>query len=125
MSAGEALQEAVLGALAAIDGLGLYDGAPLQAVAPHAVVEIGPETDWGHKSGAGRELRLAVVLRDEGERAVRLRGLMAEVEAIVLGLGTGLEGWRVISLRLARAMATRERSGWVGLVEFRARLLAD
>jgi hypothetical protein len=37
-------------------------------VAPYAIVETGPEIDWSHKSGAGRELRLAVTLRDKGER---------------------------------------------------------
>lgn len=124
VSAAEALQAAALAALRNVGGLGVHDGAPVQAVAPHALVEIGPETDWGHKSGVGRELRLALVLRDAGERPVRLRRLMREAEAAVLGMGGGLDGWRVASLGLVRALASRERAGWVGLVEFRVRVLA-
>ena len=46
--------------LATLDLGAVYPGPPLQAAFPHAVVECGAETDWGHKSGRGRELRLAV-----------------------------------------------------------------
>ena len=35
MSAGEHLQAAVADALREIEGLGIYEGAPLQAVVPH------------------------------------------------------------------------------------------
>src|SRR3712207_8570085 len=45
----------------------------------------GPETDWGHKSGTGREIRLAVTIRDEGEEAARLRGLMSKAETAIAG----------------------------------------
>jgi hypothetical protein len=126
VSAAEALQAAAIAALGAIEELGgVYDGPPLQAAAPYAVVEAGPATDWGHKSGAGRELRLALVIRDEGESPARLRRLMAAAEAAALALGPELPGWRIVSLALVRAMATRERGErWVGLIELRARLLA-
>ena len=81
MSAGTELQAAAVAALADVAKLGgVYDGLPVQAVVPYATVETGPETDWGHKNGAGREVRLAVTIRDEGERPSRLRRLMAEAE---------------------------------------------
>ncbi len=71
--AGTALQEAAVAALREVEGLnGIYDAPPLQAGAPFAIVEVGLESDWSHKSGAGREVRLAVTVRDKGERAVRL-----------------------------------------------------
>lgn len=126
MSAGAMLQAALIERLAEVPELsGVYDGPPLQAVVPYAVVETGPETDWGHKSGGGRELRVAVVLRDEGEPPVRLTMLMDEIEAAALGIGADLDGWRLVNLQLVRRLASKERDGRrAGLVELRARMLA-
>ena len=125
MSAGDALQAAAISALQGITGLsGVYAGAPLQAVPPHAVVDPGPELDWGHKSGAGREVRLAVTIRDEGERPARLRRLMGEAETALAGL-SAVEGWQLVTMRFLGSRVTRDRqAGWIGLVEYRARLLA-
>jgi hypothetical protein len=126
MSAAEELAAAAVAALRAIDGLGIYDGPPVQAVAPYAIVETGPEIDWSHKSGAGRELRLAVTLRDKGERPERIRRMAAAAEAAVAGIGQDLGAWRVVTLRFQRSRLIRDRSGeWVGVMEFRARVLAE
>lgn len=125
------LQAAAIAAITGAEGIGgVYDGLPIQAAFPHAVVECGPETDWSHKSGIGREVRLAATIRDEGERPARLRRLMAGAEAAIYGIGT-LEGWRIVSLHYLRSHAIRERrvSGspgvgrWAGVIEFRARML--
>lgn len=125
------LQTAAIAALQGADGIGgVYDGSPIQAAFPYAVVECGPESDWSHKSGKGREVRLAVTIRDEGERPARLRRLMAEAEAAIYGIG-GVEGWRIISLHFVRSQGIREArtanpSGvgrWAGVIEFRARML--
>ena len=60
---------AAVKALERVAGIGrVHDAAPVTASAPHALVEIDAETDWGHKSGSGREIRLAAILRGEGER---------------------------------------------------------
>lgn len=124
MSAGAELQAAAVAALHGVAELGgVYDGPPVQAAVPYAVVEAGTEADWGHKSGAGREVRLAVTIRDEGERPVRLRRLMGEAEAALAGLAS-VAGWQLVTMRLLSSRAARDRQGWVGLVEFRARLLA-
>lgn len=127
MSAGAVLQAAAVAALGAIDGMAAYDGAPVQAALPFALVEVGPESDWGHKSGAGRELRLAVTIRDKSERPERLRRLMDEAEAAVAGLPAALGGWRVVTLALlrTRVMAPRAGEAWAGVIEFRARMLAE
>jgi hypothetical protein len=125
------LQAAAIAALHGAEGIGgVYDGPPIQAAFPHALVECGPESDWSHKSGTGREVRLAVTIRDEGERPARLQRLMAEAEATIYGVGT-LEGWLIVSLHYVRSHAVRERrvSGspgvgrWAGVIEFRARML--
>lgn len=124
MSAGAELQAAAIAALRGVAELGgVHDGQPLQAAVPYAVVEAGPEADWGHKSGAGREVRLAATIRDEGERPVRLRRLMSEVEPALASI-SAVAGWQLVTMRFLSSRVAKDRqSGWIGLVEFRARLL--
>lgn len=123
--AGEALAEAAILALREVDGLtGVYEGLPVQATSPYAVVEAGPETDWSHKSGTGREVRMAILLRGQGERPVPLRALAGEAEAMIEALEGDIGGWRLISLRFARSRLLAEARGqWTAVSEFRARLL--
>lgn len=123
--AGQALAEAAIAALESVAGLnGVYDGPPLAAAFPHARIEAGPESDWSHKSGAGRELRLAIVLRDQGERPARLRTLMAEAEAAAGAIGPELDGWRLVNLVFLRSSLLREPdAAWAAAIDYRARLL--
>jgi hypothetical protein len=125
--AATALQAAAIAALDGIEGLnGAYPAPPLQAAAPYALVECGAEGDWGHKSGKGRELRLAVTLRDEGERPERVQALADAVEgAIEAGLSP--VGWRLVTLTLlrVRGLGPARGGGPAILIEYRARLLAE
>lgn len=125
--AGEALAAAAIAALRQIAGLtGIYEGAPVQAAIPFAIVDAGAELDWSHKTGIGREVRLAVTLRDQAERPTRLRGLAAETEGAIEGLGAELEGWRLVTLRFVRSRLVCEAVGrWAAVLDYRARLLAD
>jgi hypothetical protein len=126
--AGTALQAAALARLQSVSGLsGIYPGPPLQAALPFATVEAGVETDWGHKSGVGREVRLAIALRDEGERPDRIADRMGAAEA-ALAAPLPVPGWQLVSLVFLRSRLVREGravdAAWSGLVEFRARMLA-
>ena len=123
-SANEALAAAARGALAGVGGLnGAYDGAPLTASLPYATIELGPEKDWSWKDGEGREIRLAVTVRDGGERPARLRALMAEVEAALTGLGGGIEGWRIVNVVLVGGRTAQKRKAeWAGFVEVKVRM---
>lgn len=125
MNAGEALLKAAGEALAAVAGLnGAHEERPVQAAHPYATVGTGLELDWSHKSGTGREVRLALMLRDRGERSARLRALAAAAEAAIEGLASELDGWRLVSLRLLRGQVRAEASGeWTALSEYRARML--
>ena len=125
--AAEALREAAAVALAGVEGIGrVYDAPPLQAALPHALVSIDLESDWSHKSGAGREIRLATSLFDKGERPLRLRRLVVEAEAALAAIGPALAGWRLISMQFLRTRILHEPGGrWVALIEFRVRLLAS
>jgi hypothetical protein len=125
--AGVALQAAVITELRGLAGLsGVYPGQPVQAIVPFAIVEAGPETDWGHKSGAGRELRLAVTLRDAGERPDRVQALAAAAGQAVGAIGADLEGWRLASFAFLRSRLVQDRGGgWAAMIEWRARMLAN
>lgn len=125
---GAALRAAAIEALEALELGGVYPGPPLQAAFPYAMVECGPETDWGHKSGRGRECRLAVTLRDSGERPERAQAF-AEVAEAALEAGLDVEGWRLVTLALVRARTVAEgrggRMGWAVALDYRARMLAE
>lgn len=124
--AGDAIRAAAVEALASVPGIGrVYDAPPLQAALPHAVVAIDLESDWSHKSGPGREVRLALSIFDKAERPERLRRLAGEAEAAVAGIGGATGEWQVATMVLLRARTVRGRDGvWAAIVEFRARLLA-
>jgi hypothetical protein len=131
IGAGETVMARAVAALKSIAGLGVYDAPPVQAVAPYAVVETGPEADWGHKTGAGRELRLALTLWDRGERPVRLRALTRAAEAAVESIEGAADagGWQLVSLHFLRERAVPPRAPapnalTASVVEYRARLLA-
>lgn len=118
-------------ALAGVEGLGgVFEPGPVRASVPFATLEITAESDWGHKSGAGRELRLTATVRDEGESGARARALAAAIEAVLLALPVAIAGWQVASVALVRARATRERAkggvgGWAVTSDVRVRVLAD
>jgi hypothetical protein len=123
--AGASLQEAALAALRTIGGMGVYEGPPVQSVYPYAVAEAGLEADWSHKSGDGREVRLTVIMRDRGERPVRLRALMAAAELALGELPADLGGWNVASFLFLRSRLVAEGKGaWAGVIDYRARMLA-
>lgn len=124
------LQAAARVRLAELAGLsGVYDGPPLQAVVPYAIVEAGPESDWGHKSGAGSEVRLGVTIRDSGERPLRLHALLDAARA-ALETELAVEGWQLVTFRWERTRSVREgkpapggEAQWIGAIDYRARLL--
>ena len=128
--AGEALQAAAMAALREIEGLGVHEGPPVQAAVCYAVVEPGMETDWSHKSGRGREVRLAVTLWDRGERPARLKALAEEAEAAVMGLVGLLQGWRLVTVHFQRCRTVPPKAGspnaaWAAVIEFRARMMEE
>jgi hypothetical protein len=123
--AGEALQAAAITALTTIRGIGrVYDAPPIQAAIPHALVAVDGEVDWGHKSGAGREVRLAATIFDKGERPLRLRQLASEAEAVLAGIEGPLLPWRLVTMIFVRKRIVAARPGdWAAVLEYRARLL--
>lgn len=125
MSAREALVAAVCACLRErLDGCAVFDAPPVRAAVPYAVVDEPVMAPWGTKSWTGHEVRVAVGIWDEGERPVRLRGLLGAVEAAVVELPPDLgDGWRVVRVELARSRIGRgpgER--WVARAAFGVRV---
>lgn len=123
--AGETMAGAARIALDAVAGLtGVHEARPVQAAHPYATISTGLELDWGHKTGAGREVRLVVTLRDKGERATRLRALATAAEAAVETLNGEIGGWQLVSLTLVRSQIGAETNGeWRAISDYRARML--
>jgi hypothetical protein len=123
MSAGGALQVAIAAALNSVGDLhGVFDGPPARAAYPYVTIDASTETDWSHKSGQGREVRVAITLWDD--QPVRLHDIADLVEAAMDGVTTA-EGWQLVSLRQVRRKVIRDVSGpWGAAVDYRARMLA-
>jgi len=130
MSAVMDLQKAVVAHLSADPALaelmGVYDGPPPRAAFPYAVLGDGLVTDWSTKTEAGREVRFAVTLWDDGEVPARLHRLTDAVEAAMATLPRTLADGRIISLIFLRTLIARDPAGpWGGLVEHRIRILQN
>lgn len=123
MSAGGALQAALANALAGeLTLTGIYDGPPARAAFPYVVIDAGSEGDWSHKSGAGREVLVALTLWDE--EPARLTEVADRVEMLAADFGA-VAGWKLVTMRLMRRRTVRDVAGpWAVAIDFRARLLA-
>ena len=105
---------------------GVYDGPPPRAGFPYISVADGLVTDWSTKTAAGREIRLALTIWDDGEEASRLHTLMGHAEDAIAGMARDLPGWRVASNVFLRSLVVRDAAGpWAGLVEHRIRILSQ
>jgi len=124
------LQKAVVAHLSADPALneltGVYDGPPPRAAFPYAAIGDGLVSDWSTKTEAGREVRFAVTLWDDGEVPARLHRLTGAVEAAMGTLPRTLADGRIISLIFLRTLIARDPAGpWGGLVEHRIRILQN
>lgn len=129
--AGEVLRAAVVTALRGEASLaatlnGVFLGPAVRASPPFAEVAETLSTDWSTKDQDGREVRLAVLIRDATETPARLMTLADTAEAAMLAMPRDLDGWRIASLVFVRNRIAGEAPGrWLASVEFRARVLKD
>ncbi len=122
MTAGSALQAAVVGLATAIEGLaGVYDGPPARAEFPYLVVDCGTETDWSSASHRGREVLLQLILWDD--QPARLAVLEERLETGFPAVANVI-GWNVVTLQLRDKKRLREPGApWNCTFRFRSRLL--
>lgn len=103
---------------------GVFDGPAVRASAPYAEVTDALAADWSTKDRRGRELRVAVSVRDATERPERLGTLVDAAERAIEGLPRDLGGWRVASCAFLRSRTAGEGPGrWLAVIEYRVRVL--
>ena len=105
---------------------GLFDGQPVRASVPYAVVGECLANDWGAKNLDGRELRLTISLHDAGETPGRLAVLLERIGGVMEGLEDA-EGWRIVGVRLIRSRVVkgREKDAWQAVVDYRVRVVRE
>ncbi|MGP7796948.1 tail completion protein gp17 [Sphingomonas sp. CLY1604] len=130
MSAGTVLHAAVVQRLGGIGRVfdappaRVFDAPPARAAPPFVVVD-DPILAAGDAAGvAGRTGTVAVACIDTGLSPVRVRALLARVEAALADMPADLGGgWRVTALRLARSQVAQGRGErWVASSVFAVRM---
>lgn len=124
MSAAAVLTGAVAEALAPM-GVAVLAAPPGRALFPHLILERPVLADWSARGCEGREGRIAVQAHAQGSVPDAAEAMLAEVEAAVLALPTGLaDGWRLVALSLVRSRVGPGGEGrWIALAEFRVRVV--
>ncbi|MDX3910326.1 MAG: DUF3168 domain-containing protein [Sphingobium sp.] len=128
MSAEMAVRAGVLAALredAALAAMlnGVWDGAPVKASAPFAVVGECLGSEWGTKDHAGREVRIGLTVQDRCEGGEGLAEMLALADAAVKRVV--VPGYEVGTVAVLRSRIVRGREdGWRAVVDYRVRVLA-
>jgi hypothetical protein len=125
-----AFRTALLGWLAADPALAaalnlFAEEAPLRASPPWLGIVASASTDFGHKTGTGREVRVALELQTLGDDPGAAADLVAAIEARVAAMPADQGDYRIASLAFLRARAEqRGEARRAVLLEYRARLVA-
>ncbi|HEX7781780.1 MAG TPA: DUF3168 domain-containing protein [Sphingobium sp.] len=129
MSAELAVRAAMLAALAGDGALGallngVYDGTPVKATPPSAVVGECIGSDWGVKDADGREVRVSLSLFDVQETPGRLAEMMVLADGAVRGMSGLVDGWRIAGVVFLRSRTAKGRDrGWSCVMDYRVRVL--
>ena len=104
----------------------ITEEAPLRASPPWLGIVASASSDFGHKTGMGREVRVALELQTLGDDAGGTADLVAAIEARIAALPADQGDYRVASLTFLRARAgQRGEARRSVLLEYRARLIAQ
>lgn len=127
MSAGLAMQQLVVAALADLPGVtGVWDGPPADAAPPYISIGADVLTDWGTKTEAGHEHRLALNLWHAGPGMAPAKALLGAMETRLRAMAGSAAGHRLVSVRLARSLVLSGPDGLVqGVLEVRLRSVAQ
>lgn len=113
---------ALSGALNAV-----VEEAPLRTALPWLALTTSASTNWGTKTLAGREIRVALELNFRSDDPLGGAALVSAIEARVesLPVDQAAAGFRVASLSLLRARAAQRGEALrVVVLEYRARVMA-
>jgi hypothetical protein len=106
---------------------GIFDAPPARTPRPYLLVDDPVLTDWSTKDQDGREVRIAVLVRDGSQNRSRTRTLADAVEAAIAGMPAALGGgWRVAScVRVRTRLVAEDETRLTAIVEHRVRMLRD
>ncbi|MFN3991006.1 MAG: DUF3168 domain-containing protein [Erythrobacter sp.] len=103
----------------------IEEEAPLRAAPPWLGIAASASIDWGCKERAGREIRVALELASRADHPAADRGMLAAIEARVLGLPPFHADFELASVRFLRSRSeARANNLRAALIEFRFRLFA-
>ncbi|MDP3676249.1 MAG: DUF3168 domain-containing protein [Novosphingobium sp.] len=103
----------------------IAEEAPLRASPPWLGIVASASSDFGHKTGQGREVRVALELQTLGDNAAGTAALTSAIEARIAAMPADQPGFRIASLTFLRARAEqRGEARRAVLLEYRARLIA-
>ena len=103
----------------------IVEEAPLRTSPPWLGIVASASTDFGHKTGIGREVRVALELQTLGDDACGTADLVAAIESRIAAMPADHPAFRIASLTFVRARAEqRGEARRAVLLEYRARLVA-
>ena len=104
----------------------IVEEAPSRTSLPWLAIVASASADWSHKTGEGREVRIALELNCRGDVPAEPGNLVAAIEARVASLPSAQPGFNIINTQFQRARAEqRGESLRAILLEYRFRLLAN
>lgn len=104
----------------------VFEGAGARGTVPFLTLRELSAGDWGTKDAAGREVRVGIAVRDEGDSGARAQALAASAEAALLALPRAIAGWRIVTVAPVRNAVLGEGAGrWVALVDVRVRMMEE
>jgi len=103
----------------------ITEEAPLRASLPWLAIVASASADWSHKTGAGREIRIAVELQARGDDPATAASQVKAIEDAIGALPADQPDFRIASHHFLRAR-TEQRDGTMRavLLEYRFRVLA-
>ena len=105
----------------------IVEEAPTRTALPWLALTASASTDFGHKTGVGREVRVALELNYRGDDPLAESALIAAIERRVESLpaNQAAAGFTIASLAFLKARAEQRGEALRALVlEYRARLIA-
>lgn len=104
----------------------ISEDAPLRSALPWLAIVASASADWSHKTGEGREVRIAVELQARGDDPETAAALVGELECAILSIPRQQAKFDIAGIQFLRAR-TEQRGGTIRavLLEYRFRILAN
>ena len=125
-----ALRQALVGWLKADPALAdlnsIAEESPVRASPPWLGIAASASTDFGHKSGRGREVRIALELHGRGNDIATDGALVSAIDKRVGAMPSAQTGFTIAAASFLRGRAERRADNLrATLIEYRFRILEN